>query len=96
MIDEVSAKQELLKRAAEGGSLSNEQSFRDKIAKFQGGIADHRPLVLDISSSADKRFVLDMQNLAVLSRETKDPEIARIAEIVIRSLEFLARTKGDN
>ena len=96
MVDEVAVKQALLKRANSQGSLSNEEAFRRSIEEFQGGIRDHVPLVVDISSSAEKRFALDMLNLEALARETQDPQMARIAEIVARSLRFLSRTKGDN
>ena len=96
MVDEVAVKQAQLKLANSSGSLSNEEAFRESIAKFQGNIRDHVPLVVDISSSAEKRFALDMINLEALARETQDPQMARIAEIVARSLRFLSRTKGDN
>lgn len=96
MIDEVAAKQALLKRAAESGSLSNENAFRESIERFQEGVREHVPLIVDISSSAEKRFVLDMVNLEALSKESQDPQMRRIAEITLRSLRFLSRTKGDN
>lgn len=96
MIDQVAEKQALLKRANSEGSLSNEQAFRNSIAKFQDGVREHSPSVIDISTSAEKRFTADLANLEALLTETQDPEIRRICVAVIRSLEFLARTKGNS
>jgi hypothetical protein len=96
MIDEVAAKQAALKRANSEGSLSNEASFRDSIERFQEGVRAQAPMIIDISSSAEKRFALDMANLEALARETQDPQMRRVSEIVHRSLVFLSRTKGDN
>lgn len=96
MIDEVAVKRALLSNANAQGSLNNEDAFRKSIEKFQGNVRDHVPLIVDVSSSAEKRFALDMANLEALAAETKDPQMARIAEIVVRSLRFLGRTKGDN
>lgn len=95
-IDLVAAKQAALKTANSQGSLSNEEAFRKSIEKFQGNVRDHAPLIVDVSSSAEKRFVLDMANLEALAAETADPQLRRLTEIVVRSLRFLSRTKGDN
>jgi hypothetical protein len=96
MIDEVAVKQALLKNANAQGSLSNEEAFRASIEKFQGNVRDHTPLIVDVSSSAEKRFALDMANLEALAQESLDPQMRRIAEITVRSLKFLARTKDNN
>lgn len=94
-IDDVSAKQEQLKRANATGSLNNEQAFRATIERFQEGVREHTPSVIEISTSAERVFEADMTNLADLAKRTRDLEIKRMANILHRSLAFLARTKGN-
>lgn len=95
MIDEVAVKQELLKRANSQGSLSNEAEFRASIERLQGGIADHRPSVVDISSSAEKRFSLDVKLLFHLAEHSPDPTVSQLCEAMARIAIFLA-SKKDN
>lgn len=93
MIDRVAEQRERLRQAQAGGSLSNEAAFRKSLEKFQGGISDHSPMVVDVSTDAERQFALDMENIASLERETHSSEVRRLAVAMRRSLEFLARTK---
>lgn len=91
MIDHVAEKQAMLKRANSEGSLSNEKAFRESLERFQGGIADHRPSVIDVSSSAERQFGMDIALLDYHAENNLDPSLRQICEALARIASFLAR-----
>jgi hypothetical protein len=94
-VDQVAENRSLLDIANKEGSLNNEEVFRDKLEKFQNRFREHRPSVIDVSTDAEKQFREDLEVINALASLTVDREVRRLCLAVLRSLRFLARTKGD-
>jgi len=88
---DVAVKREKLKRAIEGGSLSNESKLRQDIEEFQKRGRDFSPSVIDISSPAEKGFREDVNKLRFMERETTNSEVRQLSQILIRALGYLGQ-----
>jgi hypothetical protein len=86
---DIAVKHEKLRRAAEGGSLSNEQKFRRDLEEFQKRGKDFSPSVIDVSSPAERGFREDVNKLRFMERETTNSEVRQLAQILIRALDYL-------
>jgi hypothetical protein len=92
-VDRVAESRALLDIAAREGSLNNEEVFRDKLEKFQNRFREYRPSVIDVSTDAEKLFREDLEVINALAALTADREVRRLCLAILRSLQFLARTK---
>lgn len=90
-IDDVAVKREKLRQAAEGGSLSNEAKLRRDVEEFQHRGQDFRPSIIEASSPAEKVFQADLAKLRFLEKESTNPEIRQVVQILIRELSYLSR-----
>ena len=90
-IDNVAVSKEKLRLAAEGGSLSNEVKFRKDLEEFQHRGADRRPGIVNISSPAEDIFQADVVKLKYLEKETTNPEIRQLTQILQRALSYLGQ-----
>jgi mannitol-1-phosphate/altronate dehydrogenase len=97
-VDKVAESQTLLDIANREGSLNNENTFRDKLERFQNRFREHRPSVIDISTDAEKQFREDLEVINALGSLTADREVRRLCLAVSRALQFLARRtqQGDS
>lgn len=86
---EVAIKKEKLRRAMEGGSLSNEAKLRQNIEEFQKRGPDFKASLVDVSSPAEKGFREDINKLEFMARETTNSEVRQLSQILIRALSYL-------
>lgn len=95
-VDRVAESRALLDIANKEGSLNNEELFRDKLEQFQNRFREHKPSVIDVSTDAERQFREDLEVINALGNLTVDREVRRLCLATLRSLQFLARTKGDS
>lgn len=95
-VDKVAESRSLLDIANREGSLNNEEVFRTKLEKFQNRFREHKPSVIDISTDAERQFREDVEVISALSNLSADREIRRLCIALVRTLQFLARTKEDS
>lgn len=92
-VDKVAESMAMLDIANREGSLNNEETFRGKLEKFQNRFREHRPSVIDVSTDAERLFREDLEVINALANLTVDREVRRLCLAVLRSLQFLSRTK---